>query len=810
LKATLNIVTDTKTVRVPVSMTSQGATLTLKPSIADFGFVSVGVQANDIPLTLTNTGNVTATLSLGTPSDTDFSVGVGSVATTDGGVPEGGAAEAGAVDAGGAGSFVIQPNGTVPGLVAHFKPTTLNAATTSSAITVQGAVCSQDTSVTSIPLKGQGTSGVVGVSPATLDFGLVDCGTRGTLQIFGIVNSGNASFNWTAALGNTTNPNFTISPTSGTVLPNGQSFVFVTPNAIPQTSATTPDLYGDTITVTTTVAGDTPHTVTLLETAHGAILTFSASSLPFGTQTLFGPASTQILSVTNTGNATASVTLIDATTTNSSFGFSPSGANNVAPGATNKLGVTVSFSPTGFGAINDSVSMSTSSVLCNPLPTATSLTGSGKGVASQVAVGGGPAPRRTFPAVACAVITGGHVACWGDNAYGQMGQGSTSTTVQKTPVVVPGLSGVTAVSTSGEHVCAVTGTGGVSCWGRGSGRTGGGGGQLGNGTTTDESSPTSASITGATAIAVAHRHSCALVPNSADAGGNNSVYCWGAFAGNHAGGANYKIPTLMAGISDATGFAVGSFGVCAVRVGGTVACLGDDNKGSFGNGTTNFNEAVAFQPDVTGLTGVTSIGAGGANHRESGAVCAVHGGAVSCWGNTKYGVLGSLTSTSCVPGCTASGPNVCGLGLCGCLPSQYCCCGCSNPVGSCWSGTTCGQAWPYCSKRQSQLTPLAVAGISTATQVVAGNTHVCVLLASGAIQCWGSNLAGELGNGSTTDSITPVNVAGISNATQISAGHEVTCARLSTGSVNCWGDNTSGELGNPSAVGTTPSTVSGF
>ena len=85
-------------------------------------------------------------------------------------------------------------------------------------------------------------------------------------------------------------------------------------------------------------------------------------------------------------------------------------------------------------------------------------------------------------------------------------------------------------------------------------------------------------------------------------------------------------------------------------------------------------------------------------------------------------------------------------------------------------------------------------GISTATQVSAGEQHACALLAGGAIRCWGANTHGELGDGSTENRSLSVAVQGISGAIAVEALGQSTCAILADHSTSCWGANNLGQL----------------
>jgi len=91
----------------------------------------------------------------------------------------------------------------------------------------------------------------------------------------------------------------------------------------------------------------------------------------------------------------------------------------------------------------------------------------------------------------CALLADGTVRCWGENQNGQLGDGTT--TDRTTPVPVSGITGATAVTAGWwHHSCALLGDGTVRCWGDNQW------GQLGNGTTTDSASPVTMSGTGVT------------------------------------------------------------------------------------------------------------------------------------------------------------------------------------------------------------------------------------------------------------------------------------------------------------------------
>lgn len=274
----------------------------------------------------------------------------------------------------------------------------------------------------------------------------------------------------------------------------------------------------------------------------------------------------------------------------------------------------------------------------------------------------------------CALLATGEVKCFGANYYGQLGDGTTDK--RWTPTPVSGLTDAVSISAGDEHTCAITRENKARCWGKNLYS------RIGSGTNERIfKTPVDVIDLGGNPLSMApgNEHTCALVE-----GGR--VQCWGHNNYGQVGAEDTrkspKVPTDVAGLesgakSVSTGFstscavteknsvlcwgwiglydyfkspqeidemrknmtavAVGGDHICGLTSDGTVKCLGENNYGQLGDGTT---EAVYYAKEVKGVENVKSITA------NSNYTCTLTGDErVFCWGQNSSGQLGNGTNS---------------------------------------------------------------------------------------------------------------------------------------------------------------------
>jgi alpha-tubulin suppressor-like RCC1 family protein len=411
----------------------------------------------------------------------------------------------------------------------------------------------------------------------------------------------------------------------------------------------------------------------------------------------------------------------------------------------------------------------------------------------------------------CAVTDAGTVQCWGNNDFGQLGNGTKATT--STPTQVSGLIGVKQVAAGAQHTCALRHGGTIWCWGFNAN------GELGDNdlallpTTTPVQV---VGVSGATALAAGSYHNCALLADG-------TVACWGSDGMGQLGDGtpgDYSITaTPVPGITvanPAIALAAGEFHTCAVLADHTVTCWGHNGSGQLGDGTTTDRSVptpVVGLPTPVASNPALAVTAGNSH------TCVVVGGPnrAYCWGLNKHGELGHATG-SMAPSATPllvqfdndPTPLTQDLmpltGTVSVAAGQFHTCAKVGPGVWCWGMNGHGQlgADPVPGGDYEDSTyALNVPGL-TAAAVVAGGEHTCAVMAN-QVLCWGYNFHGQLGSYAPSSAV-PVTVTAVTGAFQVAAGTDFACT-LAKADVDrrlfCWGSNADGRLGSDSPVAMT-------
>lgn len=290
-------------------------------------------------------------------------------------------------------------------------------------------------------------------------------------------------------------------------------------------------------------------------------------------------------------------------------------------------------------------------------------------------------------------------------------------------------------------------------------------------------------------------HTCALTTGG-------GVKCWGRNDYGQIGDGSRLTRTLPVDVSGLISGVVavraGNAHTCALTDEGGVKCWGQNTVGQLGDGSTISRTTPV---DVSGLTsGVISITAGGFH------TCALtDSGGVKCWGYGLYGQVGvgdqdQHETPVDVSGLTAGVVDV-SAGL------YHTCALLTDGSAQCWGYGLYGQLGN--DSDADQLTPVPVNDLPVdAQRVHAGAFHTCVLTTGGGVRCWGANVVGQLGDGTTEEREDPVVVNGLADGVvEVAAGDAHTCALKENGAVMCWGRGTEGQLGDGSTALKTPEPV---
>ncbi len=246
----------------------------------------------------------------------------------------------------------------------------------------------------------------------------------------------------------------------------------------------------------------------------------------------------------------------------------------------------------------------------------------------------------------------------------------------------------------------------------------------------------------------------------------------------------------------------GGLHTCTVKTDHTLWCWGSNFYGQLGDATrTNRTVPVQVSGHGTDWVAVTA----GASH-----TCAVKiDHTLWCWGLNGNGEFGDGTTTNSLVPVQVSGHATDWAAV-----TAFEIRTCAVKTGGtlwCWGDNTFGQLGD--GSTTNSLVPVQVSGHATDwAAVTAGSGHTCAVKTNHTVWCWGDNANGQLGDGgSTTNSLVPVQVSGHATDWAVAtAGALHTCAVKTDGTLWCWGDSTFGQLGDGSTTGSpVPVQVSG-
>jgi len=326
----------------------------------------------------------------------------------------------------------------------------------------------------------------------------------------------------------------------------------------------------------------------------------------------------------------------------------------------------------------------------------------------------------------CGVTFDNRAYCWGGNADGELGDGTTNS--RDGPVPVATTLRFRQISAGALSTCAVTTDYRLYCWGFNEM------GQLGDGTTVTRLRPVV--VTGGRQfrqVEIGFEHACGVTYQG------NRAYCWGY---NRYG---------QLGIGTNTGPEFGPFG-----------------EGPFSSKPLAVLGGLTFRQVTAGDThncGVTT------DNRAF------------CWGYNRYGQVGDSSGGwfKFRPARVAGGQQYRQIDAgydhtCAATTGYRAFCWGRGVVGELGNGTMHMSRWP---------TP--VSGGLSLERVTAGSFFTCAESTTNRGYCWGWNWYGQLGDGTQIDRATPVAVVGGLFFSQLSAGSSWACGRTPAGAAYCWG-----------------------
>ncbi|WP_413581908.1 Ig-like domain-containing protein [Bdellovibrio sp. HCB288] len=399
----------------------------------------------------------------------------------------------------------------------------------------------------------------------------------------------------------------------------------------------------------------------------------------------------------------------------------------------------------------------------------------------------------------CGILSDKSMKCWGQNQSGQVGDGTS--TQRSTPTTVSGGISWAQVSASQSWVCAISDASAspanaLYCWGSNSPSLGKSGSTSSNIPLLIDGSNTYQQVS------IGSRHGCAIRTDG-------TLLCWGLNSSGQVGDGSTTAVSDMKVIDAANKYqdiSLGTLHTCGVTTANLLRCWGENGDYQVGDNSTTDRTLPVSLLSTTAF----SKAAAGASHS-----CAITTtGQLYCWGNNNYGAAGS-TSPSTLKRFPYQMDN--GVVYTSVTAGfQYTCGITSTNVLKCWGNGAfgmlpLGRLRPALNAATSGAPIVIDSGVSyaqasvsftglTSPSIITG-ISACALTTDGMLKCWGSNQYGQLANGANSYPSTPVTIDegatynSITGNSYVSNFAPANCGITSANKLKCWGHNESGTLG---------------
>lgn len=414
----------------------------------------------------------------------------------------------------------------------------------------------------------------------------------------------------------------------------------------------------------------------------------------------------------------------------------------------------------------------------------------------------------------CGVTVAGVLKCWGDDTWGRLGNGPNPSSL--IPEVID--SGVTyqTISAYGATTCGITTDNRLKCWGHNSW------GQIGNGTTTHQYSPLEIdSGVGYSKLSTGGSTVCGITTTGV-------LKCWGSnsyYAIGDGTATDRWFPTIVdtgTSYSDVLLIGTTTYGLTTAGVIKTWGQTHCDNIDCYYNTTPQIYVVGTYSRIFSGGTmGLFYMNSSGDifnnttfiplklkefSREYAGHFCAITiEDRLLCRGYGQFGQLGNgKTSQFFTPSTSSSLSNLRQIS-----GNNDSLCGLDS-VGKlfCWGYNFYGQLGS--GDLLPQPVPKAIDPSTTYSFIAVGN-RTCGLTSLGKLKCWGQNVYGQVGDGTTTNITLPTEIDAATNYTAIKFGIEHTCGLTTLGKIKCWGKNNWGQLGDgTTAAKTLPVEIDGL